>query len=208
MEELKCTTEKVNRPGGFSITARAIEFCAFQMGAKLLDIGCGSGATVNYLQEKFNLEAFGIDIDLQNHQNNLVKAAAEQIPFPNLSMDGIIMECSLSLMKTQSAVLQECFRVLKPNSTLIISDMYARGEPARLDGCLGKLDKKEYLVTLVESNGFKVELFEDYTHHLKTMWGQMIMDKGVHEFYCSLGVSPDEMKRIKCGYCLIVAVKK
>ncbi len=208
MEELKCTNDKVSRPGGFIITERAISYCAFQKSAKLLDIGCGSGTTVNYLQQKYGFEAFGIDVDLQNGQANLIKATAEQIPFPNSSKDGVIMECSLSLMKNQPVVLQECLRVLKPNGKLIISDMYARGESARLGGCLGNLDTKECLTSIVESNGFNVEIFEDYTHHLQTMWGQMIMDKGVQEFYCSLGVSPEEMKRIKCGYFLIVAIKK
>lgn len=207
MEELKCTIDKVNRPGGFIITERAILYCALQKGARLLDIGCGSGATVNYLQEKYGFEAFGIDIDLQNQQTNLIKATAKQIPFTDTSMDGVIMECSLSLMQDQNAVLHECLRVLKPNGRLIISDMYARGESAKFDGCLGNLDSKEILISLVENNGFKVELFEDYTHHLQTMWGQMIMDKGAQAFYCNLGVSPDEMKRIKCGYCLIIATK-
>jgi hypothetical protein len=29
----------VNRPGGFEITNKALEFCAFQPGAEILDIG-------------------------------------------------------------------------------------------------------------------------------------------------------------------------
>ena len=197
----------LNRPGDFIITDRAIDLCSFQSGARLLDIGCGSGATVNFLREKYKFEAFGIDIDLQNQQSNLIRASAEQIPFVTSSMDGVLMECSLSIMKDQVIVLNECSRVLKDNGKLIISDMYARGEPAHLNGCLGRVDLKENIIRIIESNGFIVELFEDYTHYLQTMWGQIIMDKGAQEFYCSLGVSPEVMKRIKCGYCLIVATK-
>lgn len=81
------------------------------------------------------------------------------------------MECSLSVMDDQSVVLKECNRVLK-DGRLIVSDMYARGEPARLKGCLGRVDTKEDIISTIESNGFAVEYFEDFTHHLQTMWGK------------------------------------
>jgi hypothetical protein len=41
-----------NRPGGFIITDQAISFCSFQPGTKSLDLGCGSGATVEPEQLK------------------------------------------------------------------------------------------------------------------------------------------------------------
>lgn len=199
----------INRPGGFTITDRAISFCLFQSESKILDLGCGSGATVNYLTQNYSFEAFGLDISIEtnNTPNNLIKATAEDIPFPSASMDGVLMECSFSVVNDQVAVLKECNRVLKADGRLIISDMYARGEAAQLKGCLGRIDRKEDLISMVESNGFTVELFEDYSHHLQTMWGQMIFEKGAKFFYCNLGVDPETMKRIKCGYCLIIARK-
>lgn len=85
--------------------------------------------------------------------------------------------------------------------------MYARGEAAHLKDCLGRIDTKEAIVSLIEGNGFKIELFEDFSNHLQQMWGQMIFDKGAKAFYCDLDVSPETMKKIKCGYYLIIARK-
>jgi len=195
----------VNRPGGFLITEKALQICSFQKGAEILDLGCGSGATVDYLTQKYGYKAFGLD--LNPVENNLTKASAEEIPFSDNSMDGIMMECSFSVMNDQETVLKECYRVLRKDGRLIISDMYAHGEAARLKGCMGRIDIKEDITNIIERNGFTVSFFEDFSHHLQTMWGQMIFEKGVKSFYCSLGISPEDLKRVKCGYYLIVAEK-
>jgi len=199
----------VKRPGGFEITERALSFCNFKQGAKVLDIGCGSGATVDYLINNYALNASGIDKDLkQACADKFYQASAEDLPFDENSMDGIFMECSFSLVKNQERALAECCRMLRQQGYIIITDMYSRGEPAQLDGCLGNIDSKENIITLLEDNAFIVDVFEDFSHQLQGMWGQMIFDKGAKAFYCNLGVSHEKMKRIKCGYYLIVARKK
>lgn len=187
-----------------------MNFCSFKEGAKILDLGCGNGATVDYLIQNYGFDTYGLDKnpELPDNSHNLIKSIAEEIPFPAASMDGVLMECSFSVMDNQAAVLKESVRVLKADGRLIISDMYARGEPAHLKGCLGDIDTKENLISQLESNGFRLELFEDFSHHLQTMWGQMIIKEGVKSFYSNLGADIETMKRIKCGYCLIVARKK
>jgi ubiquinone/menaquinone biosynthesis C-methylase UbiE len=209
MEKVNITSCKINRPGEFIITDRALSFCSFPANAKILDLGCGSGATVNYIIQNYGFEAFGIDnaTEFENVQSNLINTSAEKIPMQSDSMDGVIMECSFSLMDDQHSVLKESNRVLRENGLLIISDMYARGEAAILTGSLGRIDKKETIITTIENCGFEVELFEDYTQLLKTMWGQMIFEKGAENFYSELGVCADVIKQIKCGYYLIVAKK-
>ncbi|MDY0094122.1 MAG: class I SAM-dependent methyltransferase [Candidatus Vecturithrix sp.] len=207
---MKTPSAIINRPGGFIITDRAISFCGFQKGAKLLDLGCGSGATVDYLRDNHGFEAYGIDTHPKPSrvQHYLINASAETLPLPAVCLDGVLMECSFSLMDDQERVLQECFRVLQPGGRLIVSTLYARRESAKLNSCLKRIDTKDDLVVLIEHNGFLIELFEDYTHDLKTMWGQMIFEQGTHAFYCDLGVAPETMKRIQCGYCLMIAAKK
>ncbi len=207
---MKKTPGLTNRPGGFLITERAFNFCSFKARARILDLGCGNGDTVKYLIQNYGFEAYGLDNnpELVETSYNLIKSSAEEIPFPSASLDGVLMECSFSVMGNQTEVLKEARRVLKTDGRLIISDMYARGVPAKLKGCLGYIDTKENLITRIEDNCFKQELFEDFSHHLQTMWGQMIFEEGEKSFYCNLGADTETLKRIRCGYCLIVAGKK
>lgn len=209
MEEVKNKYDELKRPGGFEITDRALSVCMFPKGAKILDIGCGSGATTRYLKTKYNLDTFGMDINCEKESNdeNLLQASAEKIPFETSTMDGVIMECSFSLMKNQVKVLQECCRVLKKDGKLVITDMYARGETAHLEGCLGHLDTKENIIVMLANHGFKVAFFEDFSFHLQTWWGQMILEKGAASFYCGLQTDAETMKRVRCGYFLLVASK-
>jgi ubiquinone/menaquinone biosynthesis C-methylase UbiE len=209
MPEILKTAGLSGRPGGFSLTDRAIKLGGFRPGMKILDLGCGEGYTVEYLREKLGLDATGLDKNISCGTENpgIQNAKAEAIPLPDAGMDGILMECSFSLTDDPEKVLSECHRILKPGGKLIISDMYARGEPAMLTGCLGRLESREYLLTLFEKSHFKPEVFEDHTQLLQAMWGQMIFDQGAEQFYCNLGIDPAELKRIKCGYYLMMAKK-
>lgn len=205
-----CNPKELKRPGGFEITSKAFLLCNFKSDSKILDIGCGSGATVNFLTDNFMFDAIGIDIDFNiiSGSKKIIRASSQNIPLLDRSIDGIIMECSFSLMENQGSVLQECSRVLKNKGKLIITDMYARGEAAQFSGCLGKVDTKENIISLLNENLFEVEHYEDFTHQLQTMWGQMIFEKGIEAFYCELGVKSDIMKKVKCGYYLLIAEKK
>ena len=51
----------INRPGGFEITERGLAIAGFKKGSRILDIGCGGGDTVNYLNEQ-GFKAEGIDM--------------------------------------------------------------------------------------------------------------------------------------------------
>lgn len=207
MEKIDKTSCEINRPGEFIITEKALDICSFPANATIIDIGCGSGATVNYIRQHYGFNVFGIDNskEIPGIKNNIISASAEKIPFDSGSVDGILMECSFSLMENQHKVLDECNRVLKEKGCLIISDMYSRGEPAKLSGSLGRIDTKETICSIIENCGFRIELFEDFTQCLQAMWGQMIFEKGADDFYSELGVCANILKSIKCGYFLIVA---
>jgi arsenite methyltransferase len=201
------------RPGGFSITDRALQFCNFKQDAKLVDVGCGLGATVQYVKQKYGLEICGIDKDQEilmhseayKESELLLAADAEKLPFHDGEFDGVLFECSLSKMGNSDLVLAECARVLNSQGYLIISDFYARGEPAKLSGLLGRVDTKETLIKQLEQKHFSVVLFEDYTNSLQSMWGQMIFEYGMDALYENLCTDGIKMNAIKCGYCLIVA---
>ena len=109
-------TDGFIRPGGLALTERALSLCAFPPGSRLLDVGCGTGTTVEHLIERFGFFAAGVDPSLpmvaQGRARNgllpLVRAAGESLPFPDAQWDGVLAECSLSLSRNPERFLREC----------------------------------------------------------------------------------------------------
>lgn len=211
--------EGVCRPGGYEITNRAISFCQFHKGDRLLDIGCGKGGTVRHLRQKWGVNVTGIDVDseaiklgrehFQETENLelLVVGNSKELPFQREELDGILYECSFSKMEEADQALEEGSRVLKSGGYLILSDFYAKGTPHVFSGLLGRMETKEELLRRIEKSSFQIMLFEDYSTEMKTMLGQMLLDHGCEAFYKSIGGGPEGIKRVKPGYCLIIGRK-
>ena len=49
------------RPGGFKLTEQAVHFCALNDRSRVLDLGCGMGATASYLYRQHGILTVGID---------------------------------------------------------------------------------------------------------------------------------------------------
>ncbi len=197
------------RPGGLDITAYAVEKCGFAPGSRLLDIGCGKGATVNLLRNRYNMQPTGIDSSqkLLTHalaggcDLDLRSGDAQQLPFSPLSFDGVLMECVLSLMPEPLPVLQEACRVLKEGGKMILSDFYYRRPiyPPAAEGerclqqawfvqgvegvstCLNGIFYLPALCALVEEAGFRILLWEDRTRALKELTAELIFKYGSAE---------------------------
>ncbi|HTG83025.1 MAG TPA: class I SAM-dependent methyltransferase, partial [Geobacteraceae bacterium] len=120
------------RPGGLTLTERGVAFCRFPSGARLLDVGCGAGATVEYLRSRYGFAAAGVDISrlliaeglVRDPALPLVEAEAEALPVEDGVLDGVLCECVLSLVGEPLRALREFRRVLRPGGHLILSDMY------------------------------------------------------------------------------------
>ncbi|MEN6463527.1 MAG: DVU_1556 family methyltransferase, partial [Syntrophomonas sp.] len=133
------------RPGGFSLTDRGVQYCNISPGDTVLDLGCGTGATVNYLYEKYHITAVGID-----PSEKMIEAAkgnygyadfflgkGEELPFEDESFDCVLAECTLSLMDNLDSVIKQVYRILKENGWFVISDVYAKNPEAviKLGNC-------------------------------------------------------------------------
>jgi arsenite methyltransferase len=219
------------RPGGVALTERALSLCAFPPCSRLLDVGCGTGATVEHLIGQHGFLAAGVDPSLQmlaqgrarNPLLPLIRGAGETLPFSNDEWDGILAECSLSLTKNPDAVLRECRRVLKRGGKLILSDVYVRNVGAlpelralALDCCLTGALSNEELMGKLKNAGFVVLSWEDQSPALKQFAAQLILSQGsARSFWCSLtGADPlhglrieQAVSRAKFGYFLVVAEK-
>lgn len=195
------------RPGGFLITDRALAVCNLPLNAQILDVGCGAGDTVAYLREK-GLSAWGIDDNPPDNGNPYVQyGQAHRLPFAQSSMDGIFCECSFSLFSNPQDTLHEFARVLGQNGYLVLSDLYAGGEEQVFSGVLRQIYSERTFRSLLENAGFSVLHFEDFTHELKTMMAQMIMDFGKDAFDRMLGADPVHLRKARSKYGLIVAKK-
>jgi SAM-dependent methyltransferase len=210
------------RPGQLTLTRQLIEACDLPRGASVLDIGCGIGATVDYLSDEFH--AFGVDVSSKLlhlgrqrfPSRMLLRASGESLPVADQSLDAVLMECSLSVMLDTDCAIRECWRVLKPGGKLAISDLYVRN-PAGVENlrrltfgsCVrGALTKEDLLSRL---GGFDLMLWEDHTQALKAFTAQLIFTYGSFEqFWCSSACASPSLAitQAKPGYCLLIAQRR
>jgi len=97
----------------------------------VLDLGCGPGY-FSFEIAKIAWKTVGVDINgkvmgfaaaFSNRRKGLsfIVSQAENIPFPSNSFSKILMSSVLQMVKNDSVVLKECFRVLKRNGQIILS---------------------------------------------------------------------------------------
>ncbi len=225
----KATGDMTLRPGGLGLTERLLALCELPVDPYILDVGCGAGETVKYLQESGSIHAVGLDrseLLLQNGINQnpnlpLVCALGEILPMAGNRMDAILAECSLSAVYDIEGVLAEFQRVLRPEGRLALSDVYARnpeGLPALralpLSCGVRNATNQTDLLVLLEVHGFEILAWEDHSEALKHLAAQMILSNGsMDEFWggSESVVNPMDIqvaiRKAKLGYYLLAAKK-
>ncbi len=53
------------RPGGLTLTTRALELCRMPPEARVLDAGCGNGVTLRHLRERYGVRCCGLDLSME-----------------------------------------------------------------------------------------------------------------------------------------------
>jgi SAM-dependent methyltransferase len=207
-----------------------MEFCQFPLRSRLLDVGCGSGATVSYLRSQFYLDVCGLDVSsrlleagkARDADLPLLRAKGEHLPFGSGSLDGIICECVLSLLSESDSSLREFHRTLRTDGKLILSDIYLRSHGAEenlmeqpLDGCPEGARPACSVKKILSEAGFAIIFWEDHTLLLKELAAQLVLTYGsegnlwggIKGTGCS-GIGLSTMAAMRPGYYLLVARKK
>ncbi len=217
------------RPGGMRLTERAISFCRFEANPRLLDVGCGTGATADHLRNKFHYDTIALDTssslvgsgDVKARIFPFIQGDARKLPFRDGSMDGIICECVISILEKPDLAFAEFARVIRPEGFLIVSDLYDRGNgtPYSKDcedeaDCPKNLRSLEATEKLVIDNGFEPALWEDHTWYMKELAAQLILGGlSADDLGKSIGLAGGDVLRKSCsapllpGYYLLVARK-
>jgi ubiquinone/menaquinone biosynthesis C-methylase UbiE len=215
------------RPGGSQLTARAV-FCGnWHPGERVIDIGCGRGETLDYLR-RCGLDAIGVDVSntvlcqakLENDDLFVIQASGDNLPFANNSVDGVIAECSLSLIQKASEALIEFHRVLRPGGRLVITDLYARAPQPAGDiddsppSCFSGILGKDRTIQQLERVGFDLDSWEDHSDVLKTFITRFIFEHGSLDALWSGSTTgekaEDRMRSVtslRPGYAILVARK-
>lgn len=192
----------------------------------VLDVGCGMGTTVKYLKEKYNINSFGVDPSLKlielgkskYNVQNVVSGEGEKLPYNDMSFDGVLAECTMSLMSDYKKTITECQRVLKPNGYFVISDVYARRpeyiygvQEFNVKSCMRGLFDKDVLKNAVADAGFDIVCFEDWTDLLRQLTVKIIFKYGSMAAFwnvatCeSCGGFQEKLSLCKPGYFLLAA---
>lgn len=220
------------RPGGYKLTQKAIELCNLTNKDKILDLGCGRGATISYLYNKYNIKAVGVDPSeklLNIAKKNcdfaeFVKGSGEALPFADESFDCVIAECSLSLMSDLNATIQEVNRVLKKTGWFVVTDVYSQNPSALselegcfLNSCMRGLHNLDELQQKIEREDFQSVYLGDYSDLLKELLVKIVFSYGSMDMFWSeimgngsCGVDSgfqEKLKLCKPGYFILIATK-
>ncbi len=225
-------TGETLRPGGFTLTQKAISFCGLTKQSKVLDLGCGMGATASYLYENYGINVVGIDpspkllgmAKAKNPFATFVLGKGESLPFEKESFECVIAECTLSLMNALHVSLKEVHRVLKKGGWFVITDVYAKNPEAlkamenfSLNSCMRGLHHLPLLQHELEMMGFEVMLVEDCSQLLKELMVKIIFSHGSMGAFWSKTLEDDtpqaccafeqNLKACKPGYFMMIVKK-
>ncbi|WP_203287405.1 class I SAM-dependent methyltransferase [Metabacillus sp. cB07] len=113
-------------PGGFMLTKEIIEAEKIPETAAVLDAGCGTGQTMQFLKSMIT-DVKGIDPDpvmLQKAAKRLkdssclIKGSLEKLPFESRAFDYVFCESVLSFTDAETSI-EEAYRVLKDEGILL-----------------------------------------------------------------------------------------
>lgn len=220
---LRTVTGPAIRPGGLDLSEQAARYCRLTAADRVLDVGCGTGATLGFLKHHFQAKPVGLDLSpllLENARRAkpalpLIRGNAMALPFKARQFSALFCECVLSLLPDPARALSDFYRILRPAGHMVITDLYQQkvgpaqmAMPPGARGCLKGAVSRHLLAQRVTAAGFTLLLWEDHSHLLKILAAQLVFAGiSLKEFWGVNCRNSVDFKARPPGYFLLVAVK-
>ncbi len=224
---LSCFIGEQPHPGEMEITQISLQLAEISARDCVLDLGCGSGKTVQFLTD-YGCAAYGLDYRMTENTflQNFAQADWLFIPFKSNHFDAVMAECTFSLVNVLNPILAEIYRVLKPGGKLVFNGLYTRNPEVKPylktidENCsIYHVQGETQLRDVVEGQGFCLAAWEDHSAMLRTkpyqeqimLWNRGLFKKqtvverpqNIDAFDLFLDIA-----KLKLGYYAAVAEKK
>ncbi|MGE0564818.1 MAG: class I SAM-dependent methyltransferase [Pseudolabrys sp.] len=101
----------------------------FRPGARVVDLGCGSGVFTDVLHKR-GFDSTGVDLSprlvsvaRRSHPDiEFIEGDVERLPFPDASFDGVLLSGLVHHLPDRSRCAAEVFRILKPGGHFVAFD--------------------------------------------------------------------------------------
>ncbi len=160
-------------PGGYAASRRLLASARLSRGDRVLDAGCGLGATARIAALELVLVVDACDVSSEAIRRarklaedagariRFTEASLLQLPYVDGSFAGVIAECVLSTT-SKALALREIRRVIAPGGRLLVSDVVSSGdlpapEPLGSLLCLTRAWRPGELEDETASAGFVIE---------------------------------------------------
>lgn len=159
-------------PGGREATDALLDRADVGAGTRLLDVGCGSGASLDLARER---GARAVGIDRTPRGPGAVGATFEALPVRDGAADVVLAECTLCLADDLDAALGETRRVLAGDGRLALSDVVLEGAVEPLPDALAELcclpvgRSRDDVEAAVERAGYEITEIRDHHEDLVAM---------------------------------------
>ena len=178
------------------LAERVAREAAVEQGSRVVDIGCGYGATARLLAEEFGAIVTGITISEAQHAIARERASAAGNPtfllgdwltndLPAESFDAAIAIESSEHMPDKAAFFDQAWRVLRPGGRLVVCSWLSREtptpnqerwllEPICREGRMPHLGTETEYRRLAADARFTVERFQDVTRQIARTWPMIV----------------------------------
>lgn len=207
-QNVRCELGACLRPGGEGLTRKMLELLCPLSDHVLVDAGCGTGETINYLKRHGINKVFGVDVSSELASEavkkgvNIAQARLEELPIADGTVDMVLCECVWNLTDKQK-VISEFVRILRPGGRLAISDIYLRGNkqegqnPWPEKSCFFKAGGLQEVRDMISESGFRINTLEDYSLFLRQTTAEFVFKHGsLYGFWNAVLGDPQQAKAL------------